>query len=450
MDVIHISQFYSCSEIGSSSELCYVCELGKYLYYNFGRVLSLDGVLLDVKLKKSHYWQFFRLAVDLGWVIDTGLPAYEIEVTPQSPMNYTTDKLRNFYFTTEPCYYDAVDCTKRIENARYNFETPKPVQVCFTERSENWYWTIKGTGNNDEIINTASLNTACASQAWLSMIAMVAVERLMTGFPKKLGIEFPYISARNQLALSDFLILMDNSSALLGWVIFSFEYTVSDAMKRQVGYETWWYQGEQQGYVDRWYSPKEKYLHMKNDLGMDVGDVVILYERDYCTASNYIKSIASCHFAIIREISKRSVTFEEINTVRTRWGSELAFRNKTMAVKEMYKGSKSYKEWNSSRKTYDFNDLGIEYYMQSELYFIVPLTSADDIVELDVQDNNGRTGCYALSQNDVIYWLLKDYNIEFNEDKFLETYFGGRDTAYNVFMSGRELPEEWKVDKKKR
>lgn len=446
MEVIHISQFYSCSEISLSSELCYISELGKYLYLKYNRALSIDGVILNSVLKSSVAWDFFRLAVKNGWVVDTNLPSYETDITIQFPIDYATGDFKNFFFTLDVCCYDSVDSTKRSQSSEYNYSTPKPTQVCFTKMSdEAWFWTLRGTCSQDEVVNSTSLNTSCASKAWLSMIAMVAVERLMTGKPEYLCIEFPYLIVKNQLALSDFLLLVDDTNALTGWVIFSFEDTVSMEVQRQLGYEAWWHKGKELGYIGRWYKAKDKLSHLKNDLNLCEGDVVLLYERNYSTKFNYIKSVANCHVAIIRYISNTSIGLEVINTVKTRYGAEVAYQNQTTAVKQMYCGSKRYKEWNANKKTFDFTDIGIEYYLHTELHFIVPLNQADDIVELDVEDGNGRSGKYALHQNDAIYWILKDYGIDFNEDKFLSTYFRGSKTAYEVFMSGGELPEDWRV-----
>lgn len=447
METVHISQFYSCSEIKLSSELYYISELGKYLFLNYNKALSIDGVILNSVLKKSLYWDYFKLVLSKGWVVDANLPSYVTDFGCQFPMNYPTDNFKNFLFTLDHCPYDSVDSAKRNEDPEYNYSTPKPTQVCFAKMDDNaWFWNLRGTCADDEMVNSASLNTSCSSKAWVSMIAMVAVQRLMTGTPKLLGIEFPYVIARNQLALSDFMLLIDDTNALTGWVVFAFDSTVQESIQRQLGYEAWWYKGRELGMLSRWYKPKEKLTYLKNNLNLDVGDVVLLYERNYSTKFNYVKSIASCHVALIRGITNTSITFEIVNTVKTRYGAEVTFNEQTSAVKKMYCGSNSYKEWNSSKKVFDLQELGIEYYMHTEVHFIVPLEQADDIIELDVSDGNGRTGKYRLHQNDAIYWLLKDYGIDFNEDKFLSTYFKDRETSYGVFMSGRDLPDEYKVE----
>ena len=447
MESVHVSQFYSCSEVSVSSELYYISELGKYLYLNYNKVLSVDGVILSSVLKKSLYWDYFRVVVSKGWVVDTNLPNSELEISTQSPINYGTSNFKNFLFTLDECVYDSVDSAERNISEEYNYTTPKPTQVCFTKMDNDaWFWTIKGLTPRDEMVNSASLNTSCASEAWVSMIAMVAVDRLMTGSPKLLGIEFPYVVAKNQLALSDFMLIMDETNAMTGWVIFSFEESVSEDIQRQVGYEAWWHKGREKGLLSKWYSPKDKLSYMKNNLDIDIGDVILLYERNYSTKFNYVKSIESCHVAIVRGISNTTLSLEVINTVKTRYGAEVSYKDQTMAVKQMYCGSDEYKKWNSTLKNYNIIDIGIEYMMYTEAYFIVPLDQADDIVKLDVKDSNGRTGKYALHQNDAIYWILKDYGIDFNEDKFLRRYFKESATAYGVFMSGNDLPSDWKTE----
>lgn len=446
MDKVHISQFYSCSEISLSSELLYVSELGKYLFYNYNKQLSIDGVILNSILKKSDVWDYFRMAIHSNWICDTNLPSYETDITIQSPIDYSNNVVKNYYFTLDECIYDSVDEAKRSNSNEYNYCTPKPSQVCFTKmEDEAWVWTLGGTCAKDEMVNTKSLNQAKSSTSWVSMIAMVAVERLMTGVPKLLAIEFHYSIAKNQLALSDFMILMDETDCLTGWVLFSFADNVSEDMQMQVGYEAWWHRGRERGLLDRWYRPKEKIEYLRNVLNLWTGDIVLFYERNYSTKYNYIKSISSCHIAIIREITSTSITLETINTVKTKYDAEVDYKNLTMAVKSMYDGIEKYSRWNSSIQKYDITDVGVEYLMHTERYFILPLDQADDVIHLNVRDNNGRTGKYALHQNDAVYWILKDYDVDFDEEHFKLRYFENSATAYDVFMSGGELPDDWRV-----
>lgn len=441
---LHISNFYSCSEIGTSSELFYICELSKYLN-KVDKSLSIDGVILLDNLKLSEVaWDYFRFCVSEGYIVDANLPSSELDFL-KNPINYVNEGFKNFLFTRDECPYDSTDTTMRSNSAEYDYKTAKPTQVCYAvENQEVWMWNVDGKSSDDKLINLRNLNSSCASKAWLSMIAMVAVNRLLTGEPKNLCIEFSSPIAKNQLALSDFLVLSEDSNAIKGWVLYAFDPSVAESEQRQIGYEAWWHKGKEMGYLSRYYTPAEKLAHLKK-LNIKVGDVVFYYERFYKTQYNYVKEIAGCRLAIVRGIHARSIDLEIVNNVKTRYGYEVRFQNLSEEVRSMYCGSDSYKKYNSRFTSVELCDLGIEYLMYSETQFLCPLGESDDIVQLDVTDYKGRTGKYALRQNDTVYWILKDYGVEFNEKKFLETYFKDRLTSYEVFMSGYDLPEEWKV-----
>ena len=443
MNILHISQFYSCSEIKTSSELFYICELGKYLYINYNSRLSIKGVILYKDLKESECWDYFRMSLEKGWVIDSGLPNYEIEINIQHPINYYPTSVVNLYMTEGVVEYDSQDAINR-NIGEYNYKTPKKTEIRFKEKSDELYFfTIDGNSPDDYIKNSVTLKAdATSSKAWLSLIAKVHVDREFTGVPSKLAIEFSSEVINTQLALADFLTLGEKSDALKGWCVYKMS-GVSAETIRQVGYEAWWYQGRELGYLSHWYTPKQKLNFILNSMKLKVGDIVVLYERDYTTKQNYIKSIKSCKYAIIRGIDRQGVDLELITKFRTKYGSELHIQNQSHMVRQMYAGDYSYLNWNSTNRKFDFTELGVGYLMHTELFFILPIEEVDDYLVLDISDYNGRTGRYKLHQTDAIYWLLKDYDIQFNEDDFKKKYFANRVTAYDTFMSGRNLPDEW-------
>ena len=88
------------------------------------------------------------------------------------------------------------------------------------------------------------------------------------------------------------------------------------------------------------------------------------------------------------------------------------------------------------------DDLGIEYKMREELYFIVPLSSCDDVKVSIVSDGN-NVDKLCLPQNDFIYWLFKDYEVEFNEARFLDKYFPSMQPLYTMYMETGAVPKEF-------
>lgn len=441
MSLVHISQFYPCTKVELAGELCYICELGKYLKEYYGDKLSLNGVQLSSVLRKSAYWDYLRIALMEGWVTDTGLTEDDYEDSPANKIEWGTEELKNVLYTTSSIRFDRDEATKRSLDPEYNLRVPKRTQLVFTRMSMDAYeFSICGKTRTDKDINNKALNDVCAKQLWLSLIAFVAVNRLKTNIPSALMISFDSTVVSSTGSLSYVLSLDDETSALHGWCYYMFDNTVRKADKLHLGYLAWYTKGEDMGYLRRYYVPKEKIRHMK-ELGISVGDPVLFYKRAKKQTKNRVKEIEGANVAIIRGMTPTTITVDLINTTKLKSQGKLDFDNNSTSIKSMYI-EPSYMKLNVTTRTFSWQDIGIEYMMYDELCFLLPLNEADDI-KTQFVDNGVETAILNLPQNDFIYWLLKDYDVEFNEDKFLSTYFDGFQTLYNQFMESGQVPAEF-------
>ena len=438
MNSVHISQFYACSSISQACELYYVCELGKYLYLNYGETLSLDGVLFKSHLKRSQLWDMFRIAVANGWVINTGVNEDDVSISIQNPIDYETKTLANVQIVLDEVPFDREDYEKRRNDVIYNLMTPVKMQVSFKERTgDYWLWTLDGEDDKNFLVNNKTLNSNNSNQIWLSLIAYVAVERLKTGKPNNLLLQYNYAIVSNTMALSYLIILSDKSNCLTGWCHFNFDNSVTLKDILHFSYTSWYAEGRDKGYLNRWYSPVEKRQRL-DKLDIKVGDIVGIYERNKEQKMNYIKSISGYFIAKVTDITDRHIYLEGILTKKTKCQGKFDFDDKTIAVKRMYSSVKPYENLTLRKMKLDFNDIGIEYYMYTELYMLVPLSESDDIVKQRVSDGT-RTLEVNLPQNDLIYWILKDYEYEFNEERFLDKYFKNSVPMYTRFMNGEDI-----------
>lgn len=434
-EVVHLSQFYPCSKVTLGSELYYICELGKYLG-DYNKCLSIDGIILDNILRKSRFWDYMRVAVKNGWLVDVGIDKFELDITVQNQINLKD--VRNIHITTDEVKFDREDLQKRQEDVYYDWMTPKEVQVSFLLQSKQyWAWELNGDGGAGFGMNQRGLNVKNASQSWVTLTAYVAVHRLMTGEPDEFWVKFnTAIMSNKQLSVVDIMLLAEETDALNGW--FNYTLDAPNSLVLHCGYEAWWYKGYEQGYLRREYFRDEKRKYFF-DLGLKLNDVVLLYERKSCQKANYIKEIDNMHFAIVREVSKLGVTLEVVNNKKTRFGYELGFSHFKKSVQEMYKGGTGYKDYRKTMKNFSWSDIGMNYMMYSEQYFITPL-QLEDTVALDV--TNGESEDYIiLDEANAIYWILKDYGVEFNEEHYLETYFKDKKTAYERYMNGDSLDD---------
>lgn len=443
MQNVHIAQIYLCSKVTLASELFYICELGKYLKYNHDACLSIDGVILDDVLQKSSVWDYFRLAVDEGWVVDSGLTESQYNISADKNYPWTSEELYNILYVCDEVPFDKEDNEKRRFDAEYNLRNPMKKQVSFEVRTNDyWLWTYKGEDGKFSVVNNKAMNNTHSKTCWVSLVAYVAIERLMTNSPEKLLIQFNATIVQNSKALSYFLSLDDKTSCFFGWCAFNFDNSVTLSDKLHLGYLSWYVEGEDMGYLNRWYSPKEKFEHLKK-LDLRVGDVVMLYERNRAQRLNYVKSIASCHLAIIKELDRRKITLLVCNTTKTYAQGKADFDDKTMIVKQMYMNGKPYENFNSTVRSFDISDMGIEYEMYSESYFIVPLTDTVDSRETLIGVKGEAPIKVELPQNEFCYWLLREYDIEFNIERYKQRYIDADEPVYDQYLRDRSVPEQY-------
>ena len=417
--MVHISQFYPCSRVDLSCEMYYICELGKYLFYNYKEQLSLDGVVFNKELEQSYLFDYFRLALHSGWI---GQVVWEtdLSVTEDNPLEADSRLIRNVLYTTQEVQFDREDNTKRKEDYLYNYCTPLKCQVSFKEQNDGyWLWTTSGFEGKFFSINNRSLCTSTTSkQNWLSLIAMVAVERFMTGSPNRLLLQFNAHICQMKEAISFIMILNDKSNCLKDWCYYNLDDSISENVVRQVAYTAWFIEGYERGYHRRFSTGKEKYVYCReNDI--KIGDMVFLYEREMAQKADVVSVVKGCRLARVDDISVSGYKFTVINNIKTRQQGIEDWDNLTTAVKALFAGKKPYEKLNTSNENLDFTDCGVGHLLYCEKYFFIRLDDCDDSIQTAVDKGLSM----ELSQNDFVYWVLKDYNFDFNEERFLDMYF---------------------------
>ena len=434
MSSVHISQFYSCSKIEQASELYYACELGKYLFYNYEQSLSLDGVLISDNLRKSPIWEYFRLVATKNWVVDFGVSDSDFLVSIIHPTMLNMDVVTNVLLTTDSVKFNATDYTKRLNDLDYACSEPELLQVSFSMQNDDaWLWELKGANGKFYNINNQTFGHNLAYQRFVSLVAMVAVQRLKTGHPTYLGVSFNQSLLLSNFTVSSYLtILSEDCNCLEGWCHILYSEDILSSSLLQVGYAAWYQKGKDIGMLDRWYTNKEKIEYLKK-LDIQKGDIVMYYKRPRSSRLNSVKSIGTCHVARVEYITSTDIGLALFNTTKLYHQAKTDFDNQTIAVKKMYCGKLPYTEFNMTTVNEPLAELGVGYMMHNELAFIIPLDQCDDQVETLVW-NGCLESKVILSQNDFIYWLLKDYNVEFNEARFVDKYFKDEVPFYKFFM----------------
>jgi len=440
--MVHISQFYPCSKVTVAGELYYICELGKYLQTEYGIGLSIDGVLLKADLRKSPIWEYFRLAVSRGWLENVGDLGKNFSVSSVNPLSIDSKRIANYYMCLDPVTLSIEEIRKRQTDFEYAVSEPQKFQISFeTMEDDYWLWSIGGKDNRFFNINNQALNRNRADQAWLSLIAMVAVKRHFTGVPQKLLLRITSQAVLQESSMAYVLMLSDKTLALHGWCELYFDKgTISSSKRLHLDYVSWYTEGIDIGMCDRFYTGEEKYQYATKKLDIQVGDLVMLYTRDKAQARNYMKNITSCHLSKVLAFSPSEIKLQLINTTYPRYQGYLNFEAHPVAVKNMYREDKPYDRILISDRSMNMIDLGVEYMLYTELMFITPLEASSDVRVCCVTDGV-REDKLCLTQNELIYWILKDYDYDFNESRFLARYFKDKLPLRTRYLNGEELED---------
>lgn len=425
---IHLSSIYPCSRVSLSSELYYICELGKYLKV-CGYTLSVDGIIFDSVLSKSKFWKYLKIAYTNGWVSDLG--AIESELSSPWGTDFNVSNLVNILITEEEVEFDSEDFEKRNSDSMYDILTPKKVRTFFQNKNTSeWSWCIEGGNPMECTINSRGIKRTHMSQSFVSLVAYVAIHRLLTKTPERFRLQLSAEAVDSKFAVADVMLLSEESDALNSWFSYDFDCTIDLKKENKLGYLSWWYKGHEQGMLDRPYTAKEKCQYMIK-LGLRPGSVIALYQRDPCQNDNMMKDISGFHYAIVRSVGKTGVVFEVVNTRFPFYTGYRWYKGLSMAVKQMYCGTLPYKTFNSSIKRFDWTDLGVEYMLYDELTFVTPIYQGDSKC-IDILDD-GASVKREVSAEDLIYWILKDYQVEFDEEYFLQMYFKDKEPVYNLY-----------------
>ncbi len=433
----HISQIYPCSKVELPCEVYYMIELGKYLTYYHQEPLSVKGVIFADGLENSKIWQYFKIAIEEGWVVDTGLGTDLISITYNNELTITSADIVNLLLTTEDCPFDAVEHEKR-KDATYALRTPKLTPISFAVQTPKaWLWNIEGE-NKQNITKNNKMLGALAEQSVVSLLAYVAISRVKTGQPTQFLLEFDFQSLVLPMTLSYFILLDEETPALRGWTTLHIDDSVSPENELQIGYAAWYIKGKDKGELSRHYTLTEKKEKLKQE-GIGVGDIVLMYKRKLRQHNNYFKDIESCRVCKILSLNGREMQVEYINTVKTYAQRYIDFISTPPEVQQMY-SNKPYLTLNTSVEKLDLGEVGVGYCLFAEEYLLLPLSEAND-VKVQIVDVEDPSYKLRLTQNDLIYWIFSDYDYAYNKEHFLAQNFKTKEPLYERYKKGDTLAD---------
>ncbi len=215
---------------------------------------------------------------------------------------------------------------------------------------------------------------------------------------------------------------------------------------------------------------KHKYMIHNEFLGKDMP--ILYYRKADNFNSTKDSRLEMVSLGIIRNVDEKQLFIEHTHITNTRIGM-VAEANQNIYTKQLnsFNLSLNSTNYNPDFEVFDIDVLGIEGYMMAGIRkngkskkvikedYLDSLFEEDIFIkQLDINNNvrmlinpsniinienidevvENRIEV-VMRQTDAVYWLLKDYGVSFNEDKFLELY--GDDLEYGEPLYDMEIPK---------
>ena len=162
-------------------------------------------------------------------------------------------------------------------------------------------------------------------------------------------------------------------------------------------------------------------IELLDKCGIKEGSVVVLYTRHGMSSSNPYGRIKEAKLMRIAERGDDFLGVTFINVNKTKEEVAADYNASSLTVKDAFRdfGKKSV---HVSSTELSLVSVGISRYVYDEDMFIECLSDSEVVEKLVTI--GGKVVSVEMSGRNAIYWLLKQYEVDFNEDVFKEMYFG--------------------------
>lgn len=206
--------------------------------------------------------------------------------------------------------------------------------------------------------------------------------------------------------------------------------------RTDLDYYVFWNEGSVSGKSKYWSISEKKEIMKK--LGIGIESIVILYTRKGMRKSNPGGRIESAVIGIIKEIGKDFIEMDAVALNKTKEEVEIDFYSIPEDVRHLYVDLLHFQPTIFS-KNIQIPSLGIENYFYDEAQFITLIDKSERVNKLVTI--NGKQVQENMSCVDAIYWLLCQYQIDFDRELYKHMYSDDHDLLWDKYGSD-EYPED--------
>ena len=165
-------------------------------------------------------------------------------------------------------------------------------------------------------------------------------------------------------------------------------------------------------------------------VGIVEGSICVLYERNGLADINPVGKITNSNIVRVNSITDDSVCVTIIPLYRSKEEIEEDYLSIPEESRNMFIDMLDYKV-NLYNKELSLYSLGIHNYLYEECLFICPIDEYGTVRKLVTIDN--KRGMVELSQRNAIYWLLCQYDVEFDRELYKLMYNNSKPLLWDEY-----------------
>lgn len=380
------SEFFKKDKFSSYSEfflsMCMARELGR-------RGLSLDmrDMWIDPDMVTNSYRDYFRYLVGKGYILINT----DKEITEQKEPSMLMDVSMYALLLEEG----------KLLNSERRFNT-------------RYWWDFKFAYESWSAHALTLLNTAKMGNNLMHLVAFWIIRCLLDGETDSITIFIDYYRVK-----STFIYV--NLYSILGtmpWLKEFFELEVEfNDIQVDLDYSIFCNNGLMMNHNKYW-TVQEK-MQWMDKLGIVTGSIVILWTRSRINDNNPFGKIENSLLARVDEIGNDFISLSTIAVNKTREEVRRDYYAMEEDCRHLFADILTKKPYIRD-ETISICDIGIGDYFKSESKFITKIDTmakASKTITID-----GLTKTVEMSEVDALYWLLCQYEIDFNRELFQNMY----------------------------
>lgn len=175
------------------------------------------------------------------------------------------------------------------------------------------------------------------------------------------------------------------------------------------------------------YSVEEKKKHMAS-LGMTEGSILALWERTGMCENNEYGRISKVSIIMLREVGDSFIGITRIALNKTKEEVREEYYDIPEHSRYLFVDLLDKKPHQESTEL-DICGIGVDDYFYDEAAYVTLLDNSSKVSKLITVD--GKQAVTEMKEVDAIYWLLCQYDIDFNKELYKDMYMGGEDALWD-------------------